>query len=121
MLDDVRHVGIVAVDAGCFQSLIKHATGRADERLSLKIFVVPRLLANKNDARLAPALSKDSLRGILIEAAAPTILGCLAQRGQRDPRRQEFESADGHLLAFFSHETIVGRRTCHVRLSSYQE
>src|SRR5438445_6384534 len=121
MIYDVCQVGMVAFDAGCFEPLVKHATGRTDERLSLKIFVVPRLLANQNDARLAPALSKDSLRGILIEGAAPTVLGCLAQRGQRDPRRQEFESADGHLLAFFSHETIVGRRTCHVRLSSYQE
>src|SRR5689334_22521897 len=103
MLDDVRDVRVVALDARRDQTLVQHAPGWADERAALKIFVVARLLADQDDARGSLAFAKDRLRRVEIERTA-LARGCrLAQRGHREPRGQEITGARGEWFCGMSH------------------
>src|SRR5258705_12701863 len=49
MLDHVRHVNALAVDAGFFERPIEELARRADERTARDIFLIARLLANEHD------------------------------------------------------------------------
>src|SRR5207245_2830257 len=48
MLDDVRHVHALAIDAGVFERLVEQAAGRTDERASCEILGVTRLFADEH-------------------------------------------------------------------------
>jgi hypothetical protein len=70
MLDPVRHINLLAGDSSLSQSFIKQTPGRADKRKALLIFLIPRLLADKNYLRFIRPLPKHGLGCILVKVAA---------------------------------------------------
>src|SRR5690606_22275013 len=70
-LHGVRHVRQAAVDPRLLHRPVEHAPGRADERMPARVLLVPRLLADEDDAGLDRALAEDRLGGALVELAPP--------------------------------------------------
>jgi hypothetical protein len=79
MLDRVRYVHLCTIDVRRFESTIKHAAGRTDERLPREIFFVAGLLAYKDDASLRTAFTEDCLRGVPVQLASLALLDGAAQ------------------------------------------
>ena len=83
VLDGVRHVGLVARDAGRLEPLVELPAGRPHERLAGEVLLVARLLADEHHARPLQALAEDGLGGAAPEVAAAAVGGGLAQRAER--------------------------------------
>ena len=49
MLNGVRHVYALAVDARLTERFVQEKPGRADERAALTVFLIPRLLADQHN------------------------------------------------------------------------
>src|SRR4051795_9646992 len=75
VLDRVRDIDVLAVDAGSLEPLVQLAPGRADERTPLAIFVVARPLAYAPHAGLFHPLAEDSLGRPPPQRAAATLGG----------------------------------------------
>ena len=84
VLDDVGDVGVVAFDPRLLERLIEQAPGRADERPSLEVLTVARLLAHEHHRRLAGAFAEHRLRRVAVERARGAAGGGAAQRGERE-------------------------------------
>ena len=89
VLDHVRHVGRLAVDARLQERLVQEPAGRADERASLEILSVAGLLADEHHRRPARALAEDRLRSRQVQRAGGTALDGLPKGRQRQPVGQE--------------------------------
>src|SRR5439155_18349610 len=101
VLDDVRDVGVAAVDPGVLEGAVEELPGRADERPAGEVLLVAGLLADEHQAgRLAP-LAEDGLGRSLPEVAALAGGGCLAQPLER--RRLRHVSRSGLGLASGGH------------------
>src|SRR5215204_4244691 len=74
MLDRIGQVDVVAGDARGRQRLVEDPAGRADERLTLDVLAIPRLLAHEHHAGTSRTLREHDLRGVLPEIA-PSALG----------------------------------------------
>jgi hypothetical protein len=90
MLDRIGDVCVLARDSRFRKGLVEHTSRRSDERTSLAIFLIARLLANKHDVRLRRAFAEDGLRASFIEVAPFAVFGCLAESFDRAPFGQEF-------------------------------
>jgi hypothetical protein len=77
VLDHVGHIGQLAVDAGLGEGLVEHAPGRADERASLPVLAVARLLADQHHLGGGGALAEHGLGGVAVQVA-----GCAPGRGR---------------------------------------
>ena len=53
VLDGIREVEVLAIDARCVERAIEHLPRRANERMTLSLFDVARLLADHHHARSA--------------------------------------------------------------------
>src|SRR6202042_1513067 len=74
MLDGVREVDVLARDAGAFQPTAEHASGGADERVSLEILAVARRLAHEHQLGVPGPFSHHGLRGGLPQIARAAFL-----------------------------------------------
>jgi hypothetical protein len=63
MLDRVRDVDLIAVDARFGKRAIEELPGRADEWPSRAVFLVARLLADHHDPGARLAFAENGLRG----------------------------------------------------------
>src|SRR3546814_6642609 len=77
MLDRVGDVGGGAVDAGVRERLVEDAAGGPDEGTAGQILLIPRLLADEQDARVERPLAEHCLGAAFVEMAAGTALGVL--------------------------------------------
>jgi hypothetical protein len=98
MLDCVGDEGGVAGNAGVFQRLIEDPSGRPDEWLAGKVFLVARLLADQHEMRVPAALAGNGLRCMLVERAARALLLGLPQLAQRGDRGKHIEFELGFRL-----------------------
>ena len=62
VLDDVGHVDLRSIDSRLDQRFVEEVSGRPDERLSLQIFLIAGLLANKHYGRCRFPFAEDGLR-----------------------------------------------------------
>src|SRR5437899_9170575 len=90
MLDGVGDVDALAIDARLLERLIEQPARRTDERLSLDVLAVTRLLPDKHDRCMLGTLSKHGLRARLVEIAGPAACRGIAQPGQCRRLRYEF-------------------------------
>src|SRR5687768_7516137 len=67
VFDGVGDIDLIARNTGIRERLVEHRAGRSDKGLSLPIFLVARLLADKHHARRARAGAEHDLRGGLVE------------------------------------------------------
>src|SRR4051812_27897833 len=74
VLDRVRQIDALAGDAGVGERLVEQRAGRSDERLTLPVLLIARLLADEQDLGVARALPEDDLGGGFVEFAAATAL-----------------------------------------------
>jgi hypothetical protein len=65
VLDDIRDIRGLAVDAGLLECAVEKAPGRSYEWPSGEIFVIARLLAHKHDSGARPALAENRLGSTL--------------------------------------------------------
>lgn len=82
VLDGVRQIHVLDVDAGFHERLAQEAAGRADEGFALTILDIPRLFADEHDAGVARTRAKHGLRGALPQIAPPAALGLALQAGE---------------------------------------
>ena len=71
---------LLALDAGISQGLGQHTTRRADEGLTLLVFLIARLLATNIKLARLTVLPRYNLGRVLIERAARALLFGRAQR-----------------------------------------
>jgi len=69
MLDDVRHVGELAVDPCLLERLVEQAPGGPDERPAGQVLLIARLFPDQDDLRPGRAFAEDRLRGVLVQVA----------------------------------------------------
>src|SRR5437762_6366071 len=100
MLDRIGDIGLAAIDAGIGQGAVEDFSRRPDKGLALEIFLVTRLLADKDDRRLGGTFAKDGLGGVFIELAAPAVVGLGAQL-------REGASLRAWLFGNFHHDMIT--------------
>ena len=77
MFDNIRDVGLFAIDARRFHRIVEQATGWSDERFAREIFFVTRLLADKQDVCSPGTFAKNRLRSFLPEVAGTAAGGCV--------------------------------------------
>lgn len=70
VFDGVGHVNIGAFDIGVGQRAVEKFACRADEGVTLQVFIVAGLLADEDDSRRLAAFAEDGLRGVGKEIAA---------------------------------------------------
>jgi hypothetical protein len=86
VLHRIGDEGLAATEAGVDHRAVEYAAGRAHERASLQIFLVPRLLADQHQPRSRRALAGNDLGGMAIERAARARGLGLTQRRERGDR-----------------------------------
>jgi hypothetical protein len=104
VLDDVGDVHTGAVDAGQLEPLVEDAPGWTDERMSLDVLTVSRLLADQHQANIPGSLAEDSLRGALPELAGAARLDRPTQLREGGPWRHRWcgvVGGRGHVISEF--------------------
>src|SRR3989441_8046559 len=71
VLDSVRDVEPLPVQAHRDQRAVEHLARRADERRALQILLIAGLLADEDDAGIGGAAPQDPLGRVTVEVAAP--------------------------------------------------
>src|SRR5438874_10483802 len=89
MLDGVRHVDRLPVDARLHERVVEEPPGRTDERLALPILAVAWLLADEHRRRAPATHAEDRLRSVLPERAGATSGSCFAQPRETRPGGDE--------------------------------
>jgi hypothetical protein len=79
MLDGIRDVDGVAIDAGLDEAAVEEQTGGADEGLAFDIFAVAGLFADEDEAGVRSACAEDGLRCVLVEGTSAAIARSLTQ------------------------------------------
>ena len=85
MLEDVHDEDIVTFQVDRFENLREELTRLADERLSLRVLVRPRRLADDHEVRIRVARTRHRVQGRRIEGAS---------RALRDRRSNRFEALE---------------------------
>ena len=88
VLHGVRHVDGLAIDTRLRERLVEDTTRGSDEGAACAILLIPRLLADEDDARLSLALAEHGLRPGLPEVAGAAMRRGLAVRPQARPLRE---------------------------------
>src|SRR4051812_32985784 len=99
VLDRVRDVHGVAVDAGLLQGLVEQTTGGTDERAALEVLPVARLLADHHDLRARTPLAEHGLGRVAEQIASLAACSGLRERGKRALLRKEVRGGALQLLA----------------------
>jgi hypothetical protein len=73
VLDGVREVDTLPVDARARQGVVEHTPGWADERAPLDVLAIAGLLADEQNPRVRRALAENGLRRILPESAGTAV------------------------------------------------
>ena len=89
VLDDVRHVGGAAVDSSILERLIEQSAGGADERLSLTVLAVSRLLPDQHQPCGGSPGAEHGLRSRPPQLACGAARGSFAKRFQARSRRNQ--------------------------------
>src|SRR5207244_7685308 len=79
VLDRVRHVHLLAVDAGRFERLVEHAAGGTDERMTCEVLLVTGLLTDEHHLRAHETFTEHRLCCVAPEVAAATVVHCTTQ------------------------------------------
>ena len=95
VLDDVRHVDLVARDRGLLEPRVQHGPGGTDEHVPLEVLLVAGHLADQHQACVLGALAHDRLGRALPQVAGATALDGLAQRRVGEPVRDRWGRAVG--------------------------
>src|SRR6266705_6694260 len=98
VLDRVRDVEPLPVQAHLDQRAVEHLARRADERRALQILLVAWLLADEDDAGIGGAAPEDRLGRVTIEGAARAAGRRRAQLGEPGANGNERRSARALLL-----------------------
>src|SRR6185295_13522340 len=69
VLDDIRDVDGLPIDAGFFERTVEKLPCRTDERMTPEVFVIARLFADQHERRALRAFAEDRLRGVAPEVA----------------------------------------------------
>jgi hypothetical protein len=85
----IRDVDFAAIDARFDKSAIEQLSGRADERLALKIFLVAGLFADENDFGALSTGAEDRLSGVDIKIAGGAGFGGFGELLERGAFRNE--------------------------------
>jgi hypothetical protein len=85
VLDHVADIRVATVDARPIECLVEHPAGRPDERVTLAILAVARLLADEHQPRPGTSLSHHRLGGVLVQLAGAAVLDRITQGCQRRP------------------------------------
>src|SRR5438270_8271664 len=97
MLDDVRNVDGLAIDARFREGFVEQRAGRTDEGMAAQIFLIAGLLADEHDRRGLLPLAEDRLRAgppeIAGLAAGGDDLQFLQRRTRRNQRSGGFNSS----------------------------
>jgi hypothetical protein len=107
MLDGVSHIHLIAGYTGFRESLVKHPSGRSNERKTLAVFLVPRLLADEDHFGMRRTFTENRLSGVLIEIAAFAVCGSFSERfrgellGQKITRRLTLRPRPFHFNFYF--------------------
>src|SRR4029078_11592078 len=80
MLDGIGHENRIALDAGVFQCLRKHAAARTDTWPPLLVVLIAGLLANHHDSRPRRSFARHRLCRMLVEWTARAFFFGTAQR-----------------------------------------
>lgn len=83
MLHRIGDIGLAAIDAGIGQSAVEEFSCRPNKGPALQVFLIARLLTDKDDRRLRGTLAEDGLGRVFVERAAAAILGLGAQLHDR--------------------------------------
>ena len=78
VLDRVRLVDALVVEARALQRDVQHVAGRPDERVTLDVLAVAGLLADEHELGMLRPLAEDGLRRRAPEVAAAAAVGRLA-------------------------------------------
>ena len=110
MLHGVGNINVVAQDAGFSKSFVEHFTGRSDERMSLPVFHVARLLADEDDTRMFRAFAENRLGRIFVEITSLASSCRGAQAFKIPPLGKKFRCGG---LLFFLHNLKLPPRAGH--------
>ena len=80
VLDDIRDVGLRAVDSRLDKAAVEQFARRPDKRVAGEVFGIARLLADQHDPRLLRALPEHGLCGVLVQIAVRAAGGGVPQR-----------------------------------------
>ena len=89
VLDDVRDVGELAVDARLLERPVEQLAGGADERPAGEILLVAGLLADEHQLGLGPSLAEDGLRAAAPEVARSATLRRVRELAEGRIRRDQ--------------------------------
>ncbi len=89
VLDHVRHVGGAPVDSSILERLIEQSAGGADERLSLTVLAVSRLLPDQHQPCGGSPGAEHGLRSRPPQLACGAARGSFAKRFQARSRRNQ--------------------------------
>jgi hypothetical protein len=84
MFDRVRDIDVARIDPGVMHRSMQKLPGGSDERMTLAIFAIARLLADEHHARVRRPFAEDRLRCEFIQVASATMLRRLAQALERN-------------------------------------
>jgi hypothetical protein len=82
MLHRVGYVKQRPVNSSIYQRPIQQLAGWPHERMSLSIFLVPRLFADQNDVGGFRPFAEHGLRRMSVEIASPAFLHCFPKSAQ---------------------------------------
>src|SRR5690348_8252165 len=91
VLDGVRHIDVVACDAGGLERLVEHVARRTDERMTGDVFLVSRLFADQHHPRIRASLAEHRLRCVAPQIASATLVHRASQTGERAFVRRELD------------------------------
>lgn len=97
VLDGIRDVDFVAVDAGFDEAVVEQQAGGTDKGLAFAVFAVAGLFADEDEAGRCIAGSKDGLRGIFKERTTLAGAGGLTEAFQIAAAGQEGSGRGGDL------------------------
>jgi len=101
---DIGDENLAAVEPNAGEELVEELAGGADERLPLEVFVVPRRLAQEEDAGVRRAIPGDGLARAPVEragCAGADLVGDLPQLRERGVlHRGDYAAAEGFRGAF---------------------
>ena len=75
VLDRIRDIYLLPLNAGFRQRFVQNASRRSHEGTALHIFLIARLLAHEHDRRAGGSFPEDRLSGALVQVASRTS-GC---------------------------------------------
>ena len=109
VLDGVRDIDTLAVDARLLERLVEHTSGGTDERFSFPVLAIAGLLAHEHDLGVFGALAEDGLGAGLVEVTGATTGSRLAQRRQGQ--------LIGDLTCYWAQREVSGRTRSPHRVS----